>query len=42
MVTQSTFPGGLKTEQTEKDMSPQNNIHAPSFEEDDFDIPQVV
>ena len=24
-----------------KDMSPQSNIAAPSFEDDEFDIPQV-
>ena len=42
MITQTNVPGPeSNSSDIIKDMSPQTNIHAPSFEDDEFDIPQV-
>ena len=40
MITQ-TNPAGHESNSSDiiKDMSPHTNIHAPSFEDDEFDIP---
>jgi len=43
MITQTNVPGPeSNSSDIIKDMSPQTNIHAPSFEDDEFDIPQVA
>ena len=42
MITQTNVPGPeSNSSDIIKDMSPQTNIQAPSFEDDEFDIPQV-
>ena len=42
MITQTNVPvPESNSSDIIKDMSPQTNIHAPSFEDDEFDIPQV-
>lgn len=43
MITQTNFQGTESDpSDIKKEMSPQTNIHAPSFEDDEFDIPQVI
>ena len=42
MITQTFQGSDLNSSDIIKDMSPQTNIHAPSFEDDDFEIPQVI
>ena len=43
MITQTNAQAGPESNSSDvlKDMSPNTNIHAPSFEDDEFDIPQV-
>ena len=42
MITQTNVQGPeSNSSDVIKDMSPQTNIQAPSFEDDEFDIPQV-
>ena len=43
MITQTNFQGPESDpSDIKKEMSPQTNIHAPSFEDDEFDIPPVI
>ena len=42
MITQTNVQGPeSNSSDVIKDMSPQTNIQTPSFEDDEFDIPQV-
>ena len=42
MITQTNVQGPeSNSSDIIKDMSPQTNIHAPSFEDDEFEIPAV-
>ena len=42
MITQTNVQGPeSNSSDIIKDMSPQTNIHAPSFEDDEFEIPPV-
>ena len=42
MITQTNVQGPeSNSSDIIKDMSPQTNIHAPSFEDDEFEIPSV-
>ena len=42
MITQTNVEGPeSNSSDIIKDMSPQTNIHAPSFEDDEFEIPAV-
>ena len=42
MITQTNVQGPeSNSSDIIKDMSPQANIHAPSFEDDEFEIPSV-
>jgi len=43
MITQTNFQGTESDpSDIKKEMSPQTNIHAPNFEDDEFDIPPVA